>query len=116
MPKSAHKGRRIHQMARMLRRDQTPTEKKLWSRLRGSQMVGCNFRRQFPIGEFIADFCCRESGLVIELDGAHHAGDPAQVEADKRREAAFAQRGFRVLRFWNDDITCNLERVLEQIL
>jgi very-short-patch-repair endonuclease len=65
--------RRIaHLRSRRLRRDQTDAEAKLWSRLRNASLNGAKFRRQFPIGEFIADFCCPESRLVIELDGGQH--------------------------------------------
>jgi|SRR5271167_22409 len=116
MPRRPHDGARMHRLARTLRRDQTIVEGQLWNRLRGAQMTGFSFRRQFPIGGFIADFCCRKSRLVIELDGSQHADDPLQAAADKRRTAALEDRGYRVLRFWNEDISSNLEGVLEHIL
>jgi len=102
--KILHEGSRIHELARTLRRDQTTAEQKLWSRLRSNQMAGFTFRRQFPIGEFIADFCCKQCRLVIELDGAQHADDPIQVAADHIRTGELAARGYRVLRFWNEDV------------
>jgi len=70
-------GKRVHQVARMLRRNATSAEKRLWSRIRAGQLSGFQFRRQFPIGEFIVDFCCRSRRLVIELDGSQHAILPA---------------------------------------
>jgi very-short-patch-repair endonuclease len=91
--------------ARRLRRDQTDAEAKLWSRLRNAALNGSKFRRQFPIGEFIADFCCPQRRLVIELDGAQHV---EQVQRDEWRSALLARHGYRVLRFWNEEIVNNL--------
>jgi very-short-patch-repair endonuclease len=107
---------RIHQLARSLRAQQTPAEKLLWSQLRGGQIGGFKLRRQFPIGEFIADFCCPEKRLVIELDGSQHGEDAFQIELDRRRSALLAKRGFRVVRFWNEDIFSNIDNILEQLL
>jgi very-short-patch-repair endonuclease len=70
----------------MLRRNQTPAEKKLWRLLRGKQLNGFKFRRQFPIGDFSVDFCCRDRRLVIELDGSQHA-DPMGIAEDRERTA-----------------------------
>lgn len=99
--------------ARRLRRDQTEAERRLWARLRARQMCGAKFRRQHPIGPFIADFCCLEHGVVIELDGGQHA---VQVKADQRRSAFLARFGYRVLRFWDSEVSENMEGVLEQIM
>jgi len=99
--------------ARRLRRDQTETERRLWARLRARQLCGAKFRRQHPIGRFIADFCCLEHGLVVELDGGQHA---IQVEADQRRSAFLRRRGFRVLRFWDNQVLEDIDAVLEQIV
>jgi very-short-patch-repair endonuclease len=107
-------GKQIHRIARMLRRNSTHAEKKLWSRVRAGQLGGFQFRRQFPIGEFIADFCCRERRLVIELDGAQHAGPAGEVH-DQARSRLLLARGYRVIRFWNEDILKNLNGVLELI-
>ena len=98
--------------ARQLRRDQTHVEGKLWSRLRARQLSGAKFRRQYPIGGFIADFCCYERRLVIELDGGHHA---EHVDADQSRTDFFVSQGYRVLRFWNNEVIENIDGVLEQI-
>ena len=75
----AASGKQVHRIARMLRRNSTHAEKRLWNRLRGGQLSGFKFRRQFPIGEFIVDFCCRERRLVIELDGSQHADPVPQL-------------------------------------
>lgn len=97
-------------IARVLRRNMTDVECKLWWHLR-DKSLGHKFRRQAPIGEFIVDFVCREKKLVIELDGDQHA-DSFQ---DKVRDAWLAERGYRVLRFWNNEVFENLEGVLEAI-
>jgi very-short-patch-repair endonuclease len=107
-------GKQVHQVARMLRRNATAAEKKLWYRIRGGQLRGFQFRRQFPIGAIIVDFCCRERRLVIELDGSQH-GEAAGIAADEERTSLISARGYRVIRFWNDDILKNLDSVLEQI-
>jgi very-short-patch-repair endonuclease len=102
-----------HLRARLLRRDQTDAEAKLWSRLRNAGLNGGKFRRQFPIGEFIADFCCPQCRLVIELDGAQHV---ERVQRDEWRSALLARHGYRVLRFWNEEIINHTDGVLERIL
>jgi very-short-patch-repair endonuclease len=98
--------------ARKLRENQTDVESKLWSCLRDRQITGVKFRRQHPIGPFIADFCCVESGLVVELDGGHHA---EQSSADQQRTRVIEDCGFRVLQFWDNEVIENLEGVLERI-
>jgi len=98
--------------ARQLRRNQTNAELELWMRLRGRQL-GAKFKRQHLIGPYITDFCCLELRLVIELDGGQHL---EQVEADQKRSAYIASRGFRVLRFWNDQVLKETDAVLDQIL
>ncbi len=102
----------VHRRARQLRRDQTDAERKLWMRLRNAQLAGLKFRRQFPIGDFIADFCCRDRWLVVELDGGQHA---TQVMKDARRTAILAEHGYRVVRFWDNEVLTNLEGVVDQI-
>jgi very-short-patch-repair endonuclease len=99
--------------ARRLRRDQTDTEKKLWERLRSRQLGGFKFRRQFVIGPFITDFCCFEQRLVVELDGGQHVD---QSDADRRRSDFLLSRGYRVLRFWDNEAMENIDAVLERIL
>ena len=102
----------LRDRARQLRRDQTAVESRLWFRPRARQLSGAKFRRQYPIGAFIADFCCHERRLVTELDGGHHA---EHVDADQSRTDFFVSQGCRVLRFWNNEVIENIDGVLEQI-
>ncbi|MFN3934542.1 endonuclease domain-containing protein [Parvibaculum sp.] len=98
--------------ARHLRMMQTEAEARLWSRLRNRMLGGFKFRRQVPIGPYIADFVCVERMLVVEADGGQHADNAA----DKRRTRYLEERGYRVIRFWNPDVLSNTEGVLEMIL
>jgi very-short-patch-repair endonuclease len=98
--------------ARKLRENQTDVENKLWSQLRGRQLTGVKFRRQHPIGPFIVDFCCVERGLVVELDGGQHA---ERSDVDERRTRVLERFGYRVLRFWDNDVLRNFDAVLERI-
>jgi len=98
-------------IARRLRRDSTEVEKILWRGLR-ERIPGAKFRRQHPIGRFIADFACPGAKLVIEIDGGQHA---ERQEGDERRTAELARHGYRVIQFWNNDVLDNLEGVLEAI-
>src|SRR5437879_3879983 len=98
-------------MARRLRRDATDVERVLWHALR-ERLVDWKFRRQHPVGWRIVDFACPLRKLPIELDGGQHA---AQEEADERRSAELARHGYRVLRFWNNNVLDNLDGVLEAI-
>ena len=104
--------RRIHTNARVLRTDATDAERKLWRHLRGRQVHGLKFRRQLPIAGYIADFACIEASLVIELDGGQHL-EAADYDAERARKLAI--NGYRVLRFWNDDVLLRIEAVLEEI-
>jgi very-short-patch-repair endonuclease len=99
--------------SRKLRRDQTPAETKLWQALRAHQAGDVHFRRQHAIGNYIVDFCSPRQKLVIEVDGSQHL---EQVEYDNRRTAFLESKGYRVLRFWNDDVMKNLEGVMIVIL
>lgn len=99
--------------ARQLRKNATDAEKLLWSLLRNRQLEGLKFRRQHPIGEYIADFCSVENKLVIELDGGHHA---LQEEKDTERTNEIEKLGYKVLRFWNNEVLQNLEGVASTIL
>ncbi|HEX2594007.1 MAG TPA: DUF559 domain-containing protein [Rhizomicrobium sp.] len=99
--------------ARENRREPTEAERLLWARLRGRQLEGFKFRREYPIGEYIADFACVECRVVVELDGGIHA---EQRERDALRERFIRGEGYRVLRFENSDVTANLKLVLERIL
>ncbi|MBI4808120.1 MAG: endonuclease domain-containing protein [Nitrosomonadales bacterium] len=98
--------------ARSLRSGMTDAERLLWQALRYKQLAGHRFRRQFPIGRFIADFVCVEQKLVIELDGGQHQD---QVAYDEQRTFFLRQNGWRVLRFWNNDVIGNLDGVLSTI-
>ena len=97
--------------AQRLRRELTDAERKLWSALRNRQLNGAKFRRQQPIGPFIVDFVCQECRLVVEADGGQHADSPA----DERRTSFLESKGYRVLRFWNNDIQNNLDGVTQVI-
>ena len=103
----------VQTRARELRASMTPAEVVLWQRLRGKQLGGFKFRRQEPLGNFIADFFCVEAHLIIELDGSSHEG---RAEADARRDEVLRAEGYFVLRFSNDEITQNLLGVLETIV
>jgi very-short-patch-repair endonuclease len=98
-------------MARRLRRTATDAERILWHALR-ERLVSRKFRRQHPIGGRIVDFACPRAKLAIELDGSQHAFREA---ADYRRTLELTHRGYRVLRFWNNDVLDNLDGVLETI-
>jgi len=89
----------------------TDSERRLWSRLRMEQ-VGVKFRRQHPVGNYIADFACLSPKLIVELDGSQHAD---QQQYDQRRDAYFSSQGFAVLRFPADQPFVNIEGVLSVI-
>ncbi len=99
--------------ARMLRRNQTDVEKKLWGFLRDRRLFGLKFRRQHPIGKYVVDFCCLEKRVIIELDGGQHA---RQSIRDSSRTNDLENEGFRVVRFWNNQIMENPQGVLEKIV
>ena len=101
-----------HHRARRLRRDQTDAEKKLWAHLRARRFGEFRFRRQFPIGNFIADFACLRARLVIELDGGQHLDQAAK---DAWRTKLIELRGHRVMRFWDAEVLTNIDGVLERI-
>lgn len=99
--------------ARTLRNEPTPWEELLWSRLRKSQLGGLKFTRQLPVAGHLGDFACRSAKLIVELDGSQHA---QQTTADAERTRRIEAQGYRVIRFWNNDLTENIEGVLETIL
>lgn len=101
--------------ARELRKNMTPQEVKLWVRLRQLRPLGFHFRRQAPLDGYILDFVCFKHKLIVEADGAQH-GYEAGLRHDARRDALFAASGFRVLRFWNNEIDVDLDSVVETIL
>ena len=103
---------KAQQNARALRREMTDSERKLWSGLR-SEQLGVKFRRQHPLGNYIADFVCLDPKLIIELDGSQHQ---AQEGYDARRDAFLRAQGFDVLRFGSNDPFVNFEGVLQAIV
>ena len=98
--------------ASQLRLEMSQTEWRLWYWLRDRQLDGHKFRRQVPIGPYYADFACLARRLVVEVDGDHHA---TQKDYDARRDAWLRARGYRVLRFWANDVDENLEAIVEAI-
>ena len=100
-----------NRLQRTLRSNMTDAERLLWKRLRGCQVKGYKFRRQHPFNDFILDFVCLEAKLVIEIDGGQHNGSAQDVVRDQILENA----GFRVMRFWNNQVLNELEPVVESI-
>jgi very-short-patch-repair endonuclease len=98
--------------ARQLRDASTDAERALWTQLRARRMRHCKFRRQYPISGYIVDFVCLQALLIIELDGGQHV---EQMAYDNLRSAVLAKSGYRVLRFWNNEVLTNLPAVLEEI-
>jgi very-short-patch-repair endonuclease len=90
------------------------TERRLWYSLRDRRFLGYKFRRQVPIGPFIADFACKSARLIIETDGYSHGFDD-QEEHDIRRTVWLNLNGWRVLRFWNGELASDMNNVLERI-
>lgn len=112
MPQPPRSTARARHRAIILRKEPTPAEARLWSRLRNDQL-GINFRRQHAIGPYITDFCSPGSKLVIEVDGSQHLD---QKEYDSERTAFLAEKGYRVLRFWNSDVMNRIDSVMGVIL
>jgi very-short-patch-repair endonuclease len=101
--------------ARRLRRDMTDAERKLWWHLRRLPIDHSHFRRQATIGPYFADFACHERRLVIEVDGSQH-NQPENVIRDTERSIYLQSQGYRILRFWNNDVLKNIDGVMEAIL
>ena len=101
-------------LARQLRKNQTAAEKLLWQLLRNRQLFGFKFRRQHQIGDYIADFYCREANLVIECDGASHEPNEGWHH-DQKRDAYMISQGLKVLRFSNDRILYDAANVIDEI-
>ena len=100
------------EFARHLRRELTDAERCLWRHLRAHRFDGEKFRRQEPIGGYVVDFVSHRSRLIVELDGGQHA---VQVEYDRERTSWLESRGYRVIRFWNNQVLTETEQVLEAI-
>ena len=103
--------KRLSGMARGLRRRSTDAERRLWRHLRDRQIEGFKFRRQQQVGSYVVDFVNHEKKVVVELDGGQHALDPG----DKIRDEWLRAEGYKVLRFWDNQVLSDLEGVLETI-
>jgi very-short-patch-repair endonuclease len=101
-----------NEFARRLRKGMTDAERFVWARIRHRQILGLKFRRQDPVGPYIADFVCHEIKLVLELDGGQHAN---QIEADAARTRWFEAEGYRVVRFWNNEIFEDWDAVAQRL-
>ena len=100
--------------AKKLRANTTPHERMLWRALKELPIEGSHFRRQAPIGQYIVDFFCPAKRLIVELDGGHHNKDK-EAKRDRIRQQWLEQEGYRVIRFWNSELTADLNAVLERI-
>ncbi len=98
-------------LQRSLRSRMTDAEHRLWQRLRGRQLAGCKFRRQHPFLDYVLDFVCLESALVVDVDGGQHLDN----ENDRERDSRLSEAGFRVLRFWNNQVLQETDSVVEAI-
>lgn len=112
MPRPPRSNPKTRTRAIELRKELTPAERKLWAVIRNDQL-GVNFRRQHAIGKYIPDFACIEKKLIIELDGSQHL---EQEEYDKERTKYLESQGYKVIRFWNNDVMKNIEGVILAIM
>jgi len=112
MPRSQRSNPKTKHQAVELRKESTPAEAKLWSRIRNDQL-GVTFRRQHAIGNYIPDFCSPKAKLIIELDGSQHL---EQEEYDEERTKYLESLGYKVIRFWNNDVTNNIDGVILAII
>lgn len=99
--------------AKAFRRRSTDAERKLWSVLRNRSFEGLKFRRQRPIGKYIVDFVCLEMSLIVEVDGGGHT---EQSEKDRERAERLETQGFKVIRFWNDEVLNETDAVVRAIV
>lgn len=111
MPKYRSNPKTMHK-AGQLRKEPTPAEAKLWSRIRNDQL-GVTFRRQHAIGNYIPDFCSPKAKLIIELDGSQHL---EQEEYDEERTKNMNSLGYKVIRFWNNEVTNHMDGVILAIV
>ena len=103
---------RNRRYARAMRGEPTDAEAKLWHEIRDRRLDRIKFRRQVPIGSYIVDFVCLEARLVVELDGGQHS----ESSYDEMRDAELKARGFRVIRFWNDEILKDIVAVCDTLI
>jgi very-short-patch-repair endonuclease len=112
VPRSQRSNPKTKHRAIKLRKEMTLTERKLWSYLRNDQL-GVTFRRQHAVGNYIPDFMCIEKKLIIELDGSQHL---EQEEYDNERTNYLESLGYKVIRFWNNDVMKDIEGVILAIM
>ncbi len=105
---------KLKQNARNLRNNMTEQERKLWNIIRNRNFYGYRFLRQYVIGQYIVDFICREKKVVIEIDGGQH-NESENIEYDKQRTKYLENKGYKVIRFWNNDIDSNIEGVYQHL-
>ena len=98
-------------LARNLRKNSTIQERRLWNLLKNRQFHNLKFKRQQPIGDYIVDFICKEAKIIIEIDGGQH-NEPVNIEYDKTRTEYLNTLGYKVIRFWNNEIYENIEGVV----
>ena len=106
---------RKYKIARKLRKNSTEEERKLWNLLRNRKFLNLKFKRQFPIYNYIVDFCCEEKKVVIEIDGGQHNSEE-NIEQDIQRTKIINEEGYKVFRFWNNEINENIEGVYLKLL
>ncbi|MGS0540208.1 endonuclease domain-containing protein [Xanthomonas oryzae pv. oryzicola] len=97
--------------AKTLRREMTAAERLLWCRLRDRRLLGFKFRRQCPVGPYVADFACLERALIVELDGSQHL----DASSDAARETFLHRKGLQLLRFWNNEVLVRTDAVCDAI-
>ena len=103
----------LQEYAREMRHEATDAEHWLWQQLRDRRLLGVKFRRQVPIGHYIVDFVCKERRLVVEIDGSQHHEEQGY---DEHRTAFLEQQGYRVVRYWNNEVLAQGEAVLEDLI
>ena len=108
---SMHFRSRPTNRAQQLRNNPTEAERRLWRHLSRRQLNGFKFSRQMPVGPYICDFLCRERKLIVDVDGGQHA----ESTRDAHRTAFLEAEGYRVIRFWNNDVLSNVDGVLQVI-
>jgi len=106
-----HRSRNHREFRRDLRKNPTEAEKCLWKRLRGAQIDGLKFRRQHPFGGYVLDFVSLEKSLIVEVDGSQHQNS----EHDRLRDSRLRAAGFRILRFWDNQVLTETDAVVETI-
>ena len=106
---------RTRKNAKSMRRSMTDAELKLWNELRAHRLMGLSFRRQVPIAGYIVDFACSSARLIVEVDGSQHA-DPVHSGLDEARTKRLQADGWRILRFWNDDVIRDIDNVCRHIV